>query len=563
MIAVPMALALIFIMLYFTFGSIAQAALIFTAIPLSAIGGIWALELRGMPFSISAGIGFIALFGVAVLNGIVLIGYFNQLKKEGMTNIRERIIEGTNVRLRPVLLTASVASLGFLPMALSNSGGAEVQRPLATVVIGGLITATFLTLVVLPILYSWLAQWQERKGNSSIGSTAIMTILPLMFFSLPTKAQQRPITIDEAVEIAVQNHPSIRATNLQIEQGKSLQNLPYTLGTTDFSYQGDGLFRENGQQVNQIGVVQNIPNPSSIKAQNGWQNEQVVQSILRKQLTQKELRLQVQQIYLDLQQRKELRQLYESLIQTYEQYTQIAKVRADVGAANRIELLTIQSSLNEYNLLFKQVKLEIANLEKQLTGLLNTNEKVTSIDSLAVIPFAVTDSINSFRVQLANQDIEIEEAYVDVLQASMKPDFNVGYAAQRFLEDGWLHGLQAGVQIPLFNKSTKQKITAQQMQVDVVQANLEVERLRTKQELLSVENTIQLYAAGVDYYQEQLEIINPEMERISELNYQAGEISYLELLNTLNLLSKNNKQYWEQVLAHNKAVVLYQFLSNQ
>ncbi len=137
-IAVPVALALIFILLFFTFGSFSQAALIFAAIPLSAIGGILALELRGMPFSISAGIGFIALFGVAVLNGIVLIGYFNELKKEGWDDVRARIIEGTKVRLRPVIMTASVASLGFLPMALSTSGGAEVQRPLATVVIGGL-----------------------------------------------------------------------------------------------------------------------------------------------------------------------------------------------------------------------------------------------------------------------------------------------------------------------------------------------------------------------------------------------------------------------------------------
>ncbi|HAV25496.1 MAG TPA: CusA/CzcA family heavy metal efflux RND transporter, partial [Bacteroidetes bacterium] len=119
-IAVPMALALIFILLYFTFGSVSQAALIFTAIPLSAIGGIWALQLRGLPFSISAGIGFIALFGVAVLNGIVLIGYFNQLKKEGMKNIKERITTGTRVRLRPVIMTAAVASLGFLPMAIST-----------------------------------------------------------------------------------------------------------------------------------------------------------------------------------------------------------------------------------------------------------------------------------------------------------------------------------------------------------------------------------------------------------------------------------------------------------
>lgn len=168
MIAVPIALALIFILLFFTFGSLSQAALIFTAIPLSAIGGIWALELRGMPFSISAGIGFIALFGVAVLNGIVLIGYFNQLKEEGMTDIRERIIKGTSVRLRPVLMTASVASLGFLPMALSNSGGAEVQRPL-TVVIGGLITATFLTLVC-PADLVQLAIQMERATKQGIAA---------------------------------------------------------------------------------------------------------------------------------------------------------------------------------------------------------------------------------------------------------------------------------------------------------------------------------------------------------------------------------------------------------
>jgi cobalt-zinc-cadmium resistance protein CzcA len=163
-IAVPAALLLIFSLLYLTFNSLKQAALIFTAIPLAAIGGVWALIFRGMPFSISAGIGFIALFGVAVLNGIVLIGYFNQLKKEGITNVRERIITGTKVRLRPVIMTALVASLGFLPMALSNSGGAEVQRPLATVVIGGLITATLLTLVVLPILYSWI----EKDENTDL-----------------------------------------------------------------------------------------------------------------------------------------------------------------------------------------------------------------------------------------------------------------------------------------------------------------------------------------------------------------------------------------------------------
>ena len=161
--AVPIALAMIFIMLFFAFKSVKQGLLIFTAIPLSAIGGIFALYLRGMPFSISAGVGFIALFGVSVLNGIVLINEFNLLKKDGIKDLHERVLKGTSVRLRPVILTAAVASFGFLPMALSTSPGAEVQKPLATVVIGGLITATLLTLIVLPILYIFFERGLKNK----------------------------------------------------------------------------------------------------------------------------------------------------------------------------------------------------------------------------------------------------------------------------------------------------------------------------------------------------------------------------------------------------------------
>jgi cobalt-zinc-cadmium resistance protein CzcA len=152
-VAVPLALMLILFLLYATLKSVRESLFVFSAIPLSLIGGIWALWLRDMPFSISAGVGFIALFGVSVLNGIVLIGQFNAFEKEGITDIKERIVKGCMMRLRPVLMTALVASLGFLPMALSTSDGAEVQRPLATVVIGGLLTATVLTLVVLPSIY--------------------------------------------------------------------------------------------------------------------------------------------------------------------------------------------------------------------------------------------------------------------------------------------------------------------------------------------------------------------------------------------------------------------------
>ena len=160
-VAVPVSLLLIFMLLFLAFRSVKEALLIFTGIPLAAIGGVLALGIRGMPFSISAGVGFIALFGVAVLNGIVLVASLNELATAGVRQVRERVLRATEERFRPVLLTASVASLGFLPMALSNSAGAEVQKPLATVVIGGLITATLLTLVVLPVLYTFFVKDDE------------------------------------------------------------------------------------------------------------------------------------------------------------------------------------------------------------------------------------------------------------------------------------------------------------------------------------------------------------------------------------------------------------------
>ena len=168
LIAVPVSLALIFILLYFAFKSVKHALLIYTAIPLSAIGGILLLAARGMPFSVSAGVGFIALFGIAVLNGIVLIAEFNRLRNEGMKDLRRIVLMGTKIRLRPVLMTACVASLGFLPMALSNGAGAEVQRPLATVVIGGLLIATMLTLGVLPVLYVMFEKGFKLNSNKQL-----------------------------------------------------------------------------------------------------------------------------------------------------------------------------------------------------------------------------------------------------------------------------------------------------------------------------------------------------------------------------------------------------------
>jgi len=565
-IAVPMALALIFILLYFTFGSVSQAALIFTAIPLSAIGGIWALQLRGLPFSISAGIGFIALFGVAVLNGIVLIGYFNQLKKEGMKNIKERITTGTRVRLRPVIMTAAVASLGFLPMAISTSGGAEVQRPLATVVIGGLITATFLTLIILPILYYWLEKWSERKTNRiNVSKGGVLGILLILGLSFSAQAQEQALDLDSAISMAITNHPNLKAASLEVEKNKSLQNLKYNLGTTDISYQGDGLVdRQFGQQVNQFGVVQNFPSPGITKAQNKLQDAYTSQSSTQQQITENELKWKVKQLYFEIQYKKELERLYSNLVSTYKEYHRKSTVRVQAGAASRIEELTLQSKWKGYELLYNQVKIEIANLNKRFQLLLNTKESITTINSLSVASYLTQiDTATNPLLLKSQQEIAVENAKVDAMKAELKPSFNVGYAAQNFNQGGWLNAAQAGVAIPLFNGQTKKRIAAQEKQIEIGNYQYQSTLLSFKQDQLEIQNTLNLYQAGVDFYKNQIETINPEIIRISELNYQAGEISYLELLNTLQLMTTNNKNYWEQILAYNKAVADFQFLTNQ
>ena len=260
LVAVPVALALIFILLYFAFGSVRLGLLIYTSIPLSAMGGIFFLALRGMPFSISAGIGFIALFGVSVLNGIVLLTEFVKLRKEGMTDMLQVVLEGTANRLRPVLMTAAVASLGFLPMALSNGAGAQVQRPLATVVIGGLLVSTFLTLFLLPILY-----WLFQKGKSNLPSLATAVGLGIAF-CLPYMAgaqvaDPHTITLAAAIDSAAKNNLDMRSQALMMRYQNALQGTARDLPKTTLGLsagQMNSIYFDNGISVNQAFALPSI-----------------------------------------------------------------------------------------------------------------------------------------------------------------------------------------------------------------------------------------------------------------------------------------------------------------
>jgi len=297
-VAVPIAMALIFILLYFTFESIKQSILIFSAIPLSAIGGIFALWLRGMPFSISAGVGFIALFGVAVLNGIVLIGEFNNLKKSGMTDLYDIILKGTATRLRPVLMTAMVASLGFLPMALSHGSGAEVQKPLATVVIGGLVSATLLTLLVLPILYIL----SENGFKFKVPKIAAV-LIPLAFligFSPTVVAQAtKTITLEEAITTALQNNKGIKAAQYNVDYNNALKGTSTEIGKTSATLmygQYNSYYKDNS-----IAVAQSIPFPTTMQRQAQYYKATTQSAEYNKQAIENELILNVKTVYYSLQ----------------------------------------------------------------------------------------------------------------------------------------------------------------------------------------------------------------------------------------------------------------------
>ncbi|MCB0540103.1 MAG: efflux RND transporter permease subunit, partial [Bacteroidetes bacterium] len=243
---VPIALLLIFVLIYFALKSVPQTLMIYIAIPMATIGGVVALWLRDMPFSISAGVGFIVLFGVAVLNGLVMISGLNELKEEGVTNLKERILEGTKRRIRPIMLTAFTDVLGFLPMAVSASAGAEVQRPLATVVIGGLLTSTLLTLFVLPILYHWVENKSFRlKPNKKIVSAT--AVLVLMFvFSTRSNAQQitdtlSKISLNEAVALSKKNYPLLKQKQLEVSKQENLKSTAYDFGSTQIFTGGEEI----------------------------------------------------------------------------------------------------------------------------------------------------------------------------------------------------------------------------------------------------------------------------------------------------------------------------------
>lgn len=559
-IAVPLSLSLIFLLLYFAFRSVKQGLLIYSAIPLSAIGGILALAIRGIPFSISAGVGFIALFGVAVLNGIILLAEFNRLRKEGMTDLRELVIQGTTTRLRPVLMTACVASLGFLPMALSNGEGAEVQRPLATVVIGGLMVATFLTLFVLPILY---ITFQKRTmTNNTIGIVVIG-----MMLSVQVSTAQTPISLQQAVEMALQQNKTIKNERLVAEYRREMihsgSSIPQTSAVGEYG-QINSIYSDL-----RLGVSQNLSFPTVYTSQKALLNETWKGSVLNVGMKEAELRKQVAQVYFHFAYLLDKQKLLEQNDSLFSRYRDIAVMRYDKGEANMLEKATAENQQGYIQLQLNQLRQDVEITRLQFQLLLNTETRYIPESDEATFVRIPSSSDTSLldghpALQYLKQQEQIAVAATRSEQQKFLPDITLGYNVMgmrgtgadnvTYGRDLRFQSVYIGLGIPVFFGGQKAKITASRIQEAIAQSEYEANRQLFESAYLAALESYKNYQDVVNYFEETTLENARLMTETVDLQYKNGSINYLEWVLLINQAVEIQNNYIETVRNRNMAI---------
>ncbi|MBO9562573.1 MAG: CusA/CzcA family heavy metal efflux RND transporter [Niastella sp.] len=565
-VAVPIALGLIFLLLYFTFHSFREALLIYTAIPMSAIGGVFALLLRGMPFSISAGVGFIALFGVAVLNGIVLISTFNQLEKEGISDVFRRVYEGTAMRLRPVLMTATVASLGFIPMTLSSGAGAEVQKPLATVVIGGLVSATFLTLFVLPILYILFTR--KHKGGTAKAPVAVL-VAGLLLTSLSSGAQQPAgtrISIGHAVA-AANGNLQYGINDQQIIKGQSQVKTAGMLPKTGLFAENEDLRPSDSKGILKIGLSQGLAWPGLYSAQKKLYNEQLKYYEVNRTLIDAEVKRNVRTVYYQLWYLQDKQRLYQRLDSIYRSLNDAARLKVKTGDSPGLDSIAANVRLRELEALVRQATNDIEVQQQSLMQLLNTDTAYLSVDSpLAKLSLSMpgTDTSHPI-VQLQQQQASIATAGIAVVKNENRPEFSGRFFTQRLYgSSDPFSGFSVAVTFPLLSGgATRSKVKVAQAEADVQRRQFDYSRQLFVTERLQAEKEVQKNNTMLSFYENTGLKQATEIIKAATLAYRSGEIGFPELSQYLAQAIDIQRNYLENLNAYNHSVIQYYYYNNQ
>ncbi len=578
-IAVPVALLLIFVLLFFTFHSVKQSFLIFSAVPMSAIGGVFALWMRDMNFSISAGVGFIALFGVAVLNGIVLIAEFNRLEKEGVSDITERVLKGLHTRLRPVIITAAVASLGFLPMALSTSAGAEVQKPLATVVIGGLITATLLTLIVLPIFYIFFSSASFKKLFKRKSGVTALVILLLLGSATANAQQPQRINLKQAIQMALDSNLSVRSSAYSVDVQKALKGASWDIPKTSIDGQY-GQFNSYSKD-NSFTVSQSFAFPTVYVNQHKLANANVKSSEWQLKTSQIEIATQVKQIYWQLTYLYSKQKLFAYQDSLYTGFQKAAELRAKTGEINRLEMISARSQSFEIKNQLKQINADLVIYNQKLQTILNVETTLYPADTVLhrVDYLPATDKsvlAANPSVGYVNQQVEVSRLEKKLESSRALPDLSIGYFSQTmqgtqeingvprvFGTGNRFTGIQAGIAVPLWFAPYSAKVKAAKFKEKVAQTNAEYYSKSLSGNYRSLMLEFSKNSNSVDYYEKQA---IPEADLIIEQatkSYKAGAMDYLDYILSLNRALSIKQSYLDAQNNYNQTIISIDFITGK
>lgn len=557
--AVPVALILIFIMLHFAFKSAKEAFMIYTAIPLSAVGGVLFLWIRDMPFSISAGVGFIALFGIAVLNGIVLIEHYKELKAAGFDDFRTLIVKGTISRLRPVLLTASAAAMGFLPMAISTSAGAEVQRPLATVVIGGLVSATILTLIVLPVLY-----YSMNKKQIKIKPKLVMLLLLILPFAGYSQTPQ--VSLEEAITTAKKNNAQLRAQGVMVEKQEVLKGTAFDFDKTNVYYNYDeSNIARNDHPLKTWGIQQNFSFPTTYGLERKLNETKVELEKRQYAIDERVLEEQVSKSYYYITYLLQLEQQYLFLDSTYAQFAQAAGRRFELGASNSLEQLTAKSQQNAISLQLSLVQKDLAIGYSTLQKWMQTTEPVRVAPSLLNrVNITQFDSLTHPVLQYLQQERNVNIQAARTQKSKWLPDIQLEYfqGSNNALPSQTYAGFQVGLGIPLLYGAQKSRVRASQLDLEQSALRREDYQLqllaRYRQLSLELEKHLQV----LENYEQIGKPLSESLMRTANRSFESGEIDFFQYIQTLDRAVQVEIDYLSNLSLYNKTALSLNYLMN-
>lgn len=553
---VPVALVLIFIILFISLRSFKQTALIYTAIPFAAIGGVFALWIRGMPFSISAGIGFIALFGVAVLNGLVLISYLNDLKNDGESNIRQRILKATRSRLRPIFLTATVDILGFLPMAISTGAGAEVQRPLATVVIGGLFTATFLTLVLLPIFYSFSEKPFKMPKHFLIPLFLSVTLGFPGNARAQTLQKVESLSLHKVWETALKHNPGLKASELTIEEKKKLEQTAYNYPKTNLFTGEEEVDPNNSDGIKSYGISQSMEFPLTyFRRKNVLQQETQI-ARLNYALDEYQIKKELFKAYYEWGVAWKKWQFYTYLDSVYNRFYKAATIRFETGEASSLEKLTAKGKQEQVSLQQEKAYSEFISAKIILERWMNSKIPDKTIPEKIKTGFNI-DFSNKEQPLLALQEsqIELSEKELNLQKAQLLPNINGQFAKQQINGRKGFYAWQIGIDIPIFFGAQKGNIQAAKINKDIQEKRLQDLKLAIESRQKNLSLLITQLQKQLQYYEDEGLPLSQKLIRNANLLFYTGEIGYMEYLQNLER-AVELKVSWLDVLQQYNQTIL-------